>query len=396
MHDGDPGRARNARRRRLGRGGSEVVTDPGARLPAFHQFLDALVARALNASIGRWEAFWDPNSYSAVALASPADIIDKASYGLADLKGPLPDRATLKLTAPPGFESVEAFREQVAVVHHRAESTSAGASRLSSPPSPGRRRGTDALPILRGVLGRGRRRGGRSVRCPAHVRTLPRHPAAEPDPGQLPLARRQEVVERTDAASVPALSWSMASLAARRAAPSAPSRVLPSPAIRSSIRSGARSAKKATAPPAPSRATSPRPAPAPAARASRWAGTSPRPRACRAAAASACAGSARPPWGGRALAPCPSARRDPPRGSGAPRRRQWSARMRASGPPPHTRPPRRGDHRHAASQGERTAGLLCPADEGAPLRAAQTKATLPSGQGLLTSCFSAHTEPNGE
>jgi hypothetical protein len=93
---------------------------------------------------------------------------------------------------------------------------------------------------------------------------------------------------------------------------------------------------------------------------------------------------------------CPSARRDPPRGSGAPRRRQWSARMRASGPPPHTRPPRRGDHRHAASQGERTAGLLCPADEGAPLRAAQTKATLPSGQGLLTSCFSAHTEPNGE
>jgi hypothetical protein len=141
MHDGDPGRARNARRRRLGRGGSEVVTDPGARLPAFHQFLDALVARALNASIGRWEAFWDPNSYSAVALASPADIIDKASYGLADLKGPLPDRATLKLTAPPGFESVEAFREQVAVVHHRAESTSAGASRLSSPPSPGRRRG---------------------------------------------------------------------------------------------------------------------------------------------------------------------------------------------------------------------------------------------------------------
>jgi hypothetical protein len=322
MHDGDPGRARNARRRRLGRGGSEVVTDPGARLPAFHQFLDALVARALNASIGRWEAFWDPNSYSAVALASPADIIDKASYGLTDWKGPLPDRATLKLTAPPGFESVEAFREQVAVVHHRAESTSAGASRLSSPPSPGRRRGTDALPILRGVLGRGRRRGGRSVRCPAHVRTLPRHRAAEPDPGQLPLARRQEVVQvgrhQPTSSGVPRSS-------------------------RVSVR-GKRSPTLGR----------------------------PCPRAC------------------------PSARRDPPRGSGAPRRRQWSARMRASGPPPHTRPPRRGDHRHAASQGERTAGLLCPADEGAPLRAAQTKATLPSGQGLLTSCFSAHTEPNGE
>ncbi|ABS24517.1 hypothetical protein Anae109_0301 [Anaeromyxobacter sp. Fw109-5] len=31
------------------------------------QFLDALVARAINASLGRWEAFWAPNSYSAVA-----------------------------------------------------------------------------------------------------------------------------------------------------------------------------------------------------------------------------------------------------------------------------------------------------------------------------------------
>ena len=36
-----------------------VVTDPDARLPAFHQFLDALVARALNAALGRWEAFWE-------------------------------------------------------------------------------------------------------------------------------------------------------------------------------------------------------------------------------------------------------------------------------------------------------------------------------------------------
>ncbi len=30
-----------------------VVTDPGANLPAFQQFLDALVARAVNASLGR-------------------------------------------------------------------------------------------------------------------------------------------------------------------------------------------------------------------------------------------------------------------------------------------------------------------------------------------------------
>ena len=31
-----------------------VVTDPQARLPAFQQFLDALVARAVNAHLGRW------------------------------------------------------------------------------------------------------------------------------------------------------------------------------------------------------------------------------------------------------------------------------------------------------------------------------------------------------
>jgi putative transposase len=128
-----------------------VVTDPQARLPAFHQFLDALVARALNASLGRWEAFWAPNSYSAVALAAPDDVVDKAAYVLAnpvaaglvesgrlwpglwsapeqiggeplvvrrpkhffDPTGSLPEVATLQLTPPPGFTS-DAFREPLA------------------------------------------------------------------------------------------------------------------------------------------------------------------------------------------------------------------------------------------------------------------------------------------
>jgi putative transposase len=128
-----------------------VVTDPHARLPAFHQFLDALVARALNASLGRWEAFWAPNSYSAVTLASPEDILDKAAYVLAnpvaaglvatsrewpglwsapemiggdalrvrrpkhffDPNGSLPETATLRLTLPPGFDSVNEFRDKL-------------------------------------------------------------------------------------------------------------------------------------------------------------------------------------------------------------------------------------------------------------------------------------------
>jgi REP element-mobilizing transposase RayT len=125
-----------------------VVTDREARLPEFHQFLDALLARAVNASLGRWEAFWAPNSYSAVALASPADVLDKAAYVLAnpvaaglvrhgrdwpglwscpdqigaegitlrrpkhffDPNGSMPASEVLHLTAPPGLDSSERFR----------------------------------------------------------------------------------------------------------------------------------------------------------------------------------------------------------------------------------------------------------------------------------------------
>lgn len=128
-----------------------VVTDRHARLPAFHQFLDALIARAVNASLGRWEAFWAPDSYSAVRLLSPSDIVDKAAYVLAnpvdaglvasgnawpglwsaperigggpltvrrpkhffDPKGGMPEEVTLRLATPPGFESAEHFREEL-------------------------------------------------------------------------------------------------------------------------------------------------------------------------------------------------------------------------------------------------------------------------------------------
>jgi REP element-mobilizing transposase RayT len=126
-----------------------VITDPEARLPEFQQFLDALVARALNSLLGRWEAFWGPDSYSAVALAGARDIVDKASYTLAnpvaaglvrsarrwpgpwsapesvgvvdhpvprprhffDPEGGMPDSVPLRLTTPPGFGTTEAFRE---------------------------------------------------------------------------------------------------------------------------------------------------------------------------------------------------------------------------------------------------------------------------------------------
>jgi putative transposase len=129
-----------------------VVTDPDARLPAFHQLLDALVARAVNAALGRWETFWAPNSYSAVTLVSASDVLEKSAYVLAnpvaaglvaagrqwpglwsapewiggaalevrrpehffDPKGSLPETVTLQLTSPPGFASADEFRDQLA------------------------------------------------------------------------------------------------------------------------------------------------------------------------------------------------------------------------------------------------------------------------------------------
>ena len=173
-----------------------VVTDPHARLPAFHQFLDALVARALNASWGRWDAFWDPNSYSAVALASPADIVEKTAYVLAnpvaarlvrcarawpglwsapeliggeaievrrpkhffDPNGTLPAKVTLRLSAPPGFASAEEFRARVEVALAEREQRAvreagargfAGAARVLAQKPTGRPNGVEPRRALK-------------------------------------------------------------------------------------------------------------------------------------------------------------------------------------------------------------------------------------------------------
>jgi REP element-mobilizing transposase RayT len=128
-----------------------LVTDPEARLPDFQRDLGALVARAMNAALGRWESFWSPESYSAVRLVSPEDVVRKAAYALANPaaaglvrtgrlwpglwsdperigagpvelrrpqhffseKGGLPEVASLELTAPAGFVSPAEFRAQV-------------------------------------------------------------------------------------------------------------------------------------------------------------------------------------------------------------------------------------------------------------------------------------------
>ena len=144
-----------------------VATDPEARLPAFMQFLSSQVARATNAALGRWEAFWASGSYSAVRLESAEDVVAKTAYALANPvaarlvargsewpglrtapeqiggaalraerpktfyrpEGQLPETATLELPAPPGFASATAFREQLGAALHVLEQKAASSGR---------------------------------------------------------------------------------------------------------------------------------------------------------------------------------------------------------------------------------------------------------------------------
>jgi putative transposase len=137
-----------------------LVTDPDARLPAFMQYLDSLVARAVNASLGRWEGFWSADaSYSAVSHGDPEDFVRKAAYVLANPvaaglvrtarqwpglwtapeqlgtatlvalrpnvffnpNGCMPERAELVLTTPPGFSSAAEFQALVAAALNELE-----------------------------------------------------------------------------------------------------------------------------------------------------------------------------------------------------------------------------------------------------------------------------------
>jgi REP element-mobilizing transposase RayT len=148
-----------------------VVTDVDGRLPAFMQYVDSLVARAVNASLGRFEGFWaSDGSYSAVEPLDPADVLAKIAYALAnpvaaglvrtgaewpglwtapdqigtakltarrpegffDAKGYLPAAVELELTVPPGFASAAEFRSLLSAAvreleeKHRQELTGQG------------------------------------------------------------------------------------------------------------------------------------------------------------------------------------------------------------------------------------------------------------------------------
>jgi REP element-mobilizing transposase RayT len=145
-----------------------VVTDPRGVLPAFEQYLASLIARSCNALIGHRESFWSPGSYSAVTLLEQGDVLDKLAYTLANpssaglvrrgadwpglwsspevvggpaveverpefffrSEGPMPDRATLGLVAPPGVEDLQGFRRSLGAELTRLEDEAA--ERLAS------------------------------------------------------------------------------------------------------------------------------------------------------------------------------------------------------------------------------------------------------------------------
>jgi REP element-mobilizing transposase RayT len=132
-----------------------VLTDPGGRLPVFNQYVDSLVARAVNFVNRRKDHFWESGSYSAVQLETPATSVQKIAYTLAnpvaaglvrhahewpglwsgvtriggeaiDVERPadffrdgkrkrarMPRSASLRLHLPPGFASAETFQAQL-------------------------------------------------------------------------------------------------------------------------------------------------------------------------------------------------------------------------------------------------------------------------------------------
>jgi hypothetical protein len=119
-----------------------VVSDPLGTLPEFLALLHKLVAKALNALLGRWENFWSSDKTSVVRLVDEHEVLDKMAYvqanpttaGLVkspdlwpgllsrhvgetlevempdvffDDEGQLPHEATLQLVRPPIYRELD-------------------------------------------------------------------------------------------------------------------------------------------------------------------------------------------------------------------------------------------------------------------------------------------------
>jgi putative transposase len=132
-----------------------VVTDPEARIPEFLAYLHKHVAKAVNASLGRWENLWATAQPSLVRLLGPQSVLGEVSYLVSNpvaaglvkrasrwpgllcylprhsrtfrrpdvffrKNGPLPAEARLELTVAPALEALgatEVERRLTALVH---------------------------------------------------------------------------------------------------------------------------------------------------------------------------------------------------------------------------------------------------------------------------------------
>ncbi len=130
-----------------------IASDPEGRLPEAIAWLNEFVARAVNARLGRWESLWSSEPPSYVRLLTPADIIAKIVYAMANPVaaglvshgsmwpgirifkptvrrirrpdwffrdgGPLPDVAELRIVAPslgmPEHQAIKQLKEAIAV-----------------------------------------------------------------------------------------------------------------------------------------------------------------------------------------------------------------------------------------------------------------------------------------
>ncbi|HEY3359058.1 MAG TPA: hypothetical protein VGQ83_37755 [Polyangia bacterium] len=57
-----------------------IVTDPDARLPEFLAYFNKHAAKAINASLGRWENLWASEAPSCVRLLDADDVLEKMRY----------------------------------------------------------------------------------------------------------------------------------------------------------------------------------------------------------------------------------------------------------------------------------------------------------------------------
>jgi REP element-mobilizing transposase RayT len=172
-----------------------VLTDPRGNLPKFQRDVGSTVARALNAAHGRWESFWAPGSYSAVALQTPEDVLDKMAYVLANpvaaglvrrgsewpglwsaperigagarevkrpdhffrKEGRSPRTAMLELHFPAGLGSVEALRRRLDAALKEREDEAARKLGDEGRPILGARKALAQRPFARPALGEPRR-----------------------------------------------------------------------------------------------------------------------------------------------------------------------------------------------------------------------------------------------